>query len=83
MLYVAEGNSSRSRILEIIHSSSEGGHISFHGTYHKAKSHFYWPGIEKAVKEFVTNCDTCQRNKSENTLLAGLLQPLPIPEQAW
>lgn len=25
----------------------------------------------------------CQRNKTEHVLLAGLLQPLPIPNQKW
>ena len=28
--------------------------------------HFYWPGIRYAVRKEVTNCDTCQREKSSN-----------------
>ncbi|KAL3498632.1 hypothetical protein ACH5RR_041364 [Cinchona calisaya] len=28
-------------------------------------------------------CDICQRNKLENTPYLTLLQPLPIPSQAW
>ncbi|KAH9699109.1 hypothetical protein KPL71_024219 [Citrus sinensis] len=28
-------------------------------------------------------CDNCQRNKHENVLSPGLLQPLPIPEHNW
>jgi hypothetical protein len=31
----------------------------------------------------VSECVTCQQNKSEHALLVGLLQPLPIPEQKW
>jgi hypothetical protein len=31
----------------------------------------------------VSECVTCQQNKSEHALLAGLLQPLPILEQKW
>ncbi|CAI7855596.1 unnamed protein product [Closterium sp. NIES-54] len=35
------------------------------------------------VQKFVTSCDTCQRMKSSKQKKAGLLQPLPVPEQPW
>jgi len=31
----------------------------------------------------VVECDTCQCNNGEMTLLLGLLKPLPIPTQIW
>ncbi|GJP69425.1 hypothetical protein CLOP_g417, partial [Closterium sp. NIES-67] len=34
-------------------------------------------------QKFVTSCDTCQRMKSSKQKKAGLLQPLPVPEQPW
>ena len=44
---------------------------------------FYWPGMKQEVITFIRNCDTCQRNKSENVPYPGLLQPISIPTQAW
>jgi hypothetical protein len=35
------------------------------------------------VLKHIRECTTCQQNKSEQTHPAGLLQPLPIPEQKW
>ncbi|KAF9679018.1 hypothetical protein SADUNF_Sadunf07G0096400 [Salix dunnii] len=39
--------------------------------------------MQLMVKEFVRNCDVCQRCKTECLLPAGLLQPLPIPNKVW
>lgn len=36
-----------------------------------------------ALRAFIKTCDTCQRNKVENILPMGLLQPLPIPTRNW
>ncbi|CAI7847350.1 unnamed protein product [Closterium sp. NIES-54] len=33
--------------------------------------------------QFVTSCDTCQRMKISKLEKAGLIQPLPLPEQPW
>jgi hypothetical protein len=51
--------------------------------WHRLKSVFYWHGACAQIKEYLRGCDICQRNKSELTLPAGLLQPLPIPTMIW
>ena len=33
--------------------------------------------------DYISHCDTCQRAKSQTMSPAGLLQPLPVPEQIW
>lgn len=48
-----------------------------------AKLDFYWLGMQKDVKMMVRECQTCQVNKYETILLAGLLQPLSVPQQPW
>lgn len=35
------------------------------------------------IKQWVRNCDTCQRDKKESIASPGLLEALPIPEQVW
>ncbi|GJP79406.1 hypothetical protein CLOP_g9640, partial [Closterium sp. NIES-67] len=42
-----------------------------------------WHHLADDVQKFVTSCDTCQRMKSSKQKKAGLLQPLPVPEQPW
>lgn len=64
-------------------STPTGGHFGYHKTLARIKSCFVWPNMQKSVKEFVKNCDICQRCKTECSLPAGLLQPLPIPEKVW
>lgn len=39
--------------------------------------------MKKEVEDLVQNCDVCKRNKGENCRPPGLLQPLPVPKQAW
>lgn len=39
--------------------------------------------MRTAIKEFIKNCDVCQRCKSDCLQPAGLLQPLPIPAKVW
>jgi hypothetical protein len=35
------------------------------------------------VAEYVALCDTCQRVKAKHQCLAGLFQPLKVPEWKW
>ena len=44
---------------------------------------YWWPGLDSDVRQFVSTCDFCQKNKTSNQKPAGLLQPLAIPEFRW
>jgi hypothetical protein len=51
--------------------------------YKDLKTHYWWYGMKRDIAEYVSLCDTCQRVKVEHQRLAGLLQPLKIPEWKW
>ena len=38
--------------------------------------------MRRQVKEFI-GCDVCQHHETDQTKPAGLLQPIPIPQQIW
>lgn len=61
------------------HSSPTGGHFGYERTLNRLKPDIFWLGMRKPVKQHIKECDICQRCKYESTKLAGLLQPLPIP----
>jgi hypothetical protein len=44
--------------------------------WHRLKPVFYWQGACSQLKAYLRERDTCQRNKSDLTTPAGLLQPL-------
>ena len=39
--------------------------------------------MRQDVQEYVRTCDTCLHVKYQRKSPAGLLQPLPVPEQKW
>lgn len=52
-------------------------------TYLKLKRYFFWLSMLKGVMKWVRSCAVCARCKGEYYVYPGLLQPLPIPFQAW
>ncbi|GJP33995.1 hypothetical protein CLOM_g18479 [Closterium sp. NIES-68] len=73
----------RQLLLEEYHDVLYAGHFGSNKTLTGIAKHYYWPHLAEDVKKFVTSCDTCQRMKSSKQKKAGLLQPLPVPEQPW
>ncbi|GJP48243.1 hypothetical protein CLOM_g7544 [Closterium sp. NIES-68] len=73
----------RQLLLEEYHDVLYAGHFGSNKTLTGIAKHYYWPHIADDVQKFVTSCDTCQRMKSSKQKKAGLLQPLPVPEQPW
>ncbi|KAJ4788261.1 polyprotein [Rhynchospora pubera] len=73
----------RTQMIKAVHDSSIGGHSGIINTYKRVKAMFFWPKLKEMVQSYVLACPNCQINKPEHTCTPGLLQPLPIPAEAW
>uniref|UniRef100_A0A0A9D2Z3 Integrase catalytic domain-containing protein n=1 Tax=Arundo donax TaxID=35708 RepID=A0A0A9D2Z3_ARUDO len=71
------------KVLQALHASAIGGHSGFPVIYRRISQLFTWPGMKKQIKHFVQTCVICQQAKPERVRYPGLLQPLPVPTQAW
>ncbi|CAH9095864.1 unnamed protein product [Cuscuta epithymum] len=81
--YLSPNSSLIDDLLHDFHCSKMGGHTGPKRTLVKLASIFYWPHMRRTVDEYVSSCLTCQQTKYITKAPAGLLQPLPIPEQVW
>ena len=59
------------------------GHHGYQKMVAAVKNHYFWPGMKREIAEYIARCMECQKVKAEHRQLAGLLQPLPIPEWKW
>ncbi|GJP36383.1 hypothetical protein CLOM_g20895, partial [Closterium sp. NIES-68] len=73
----------RQLLLEEYHDVLYAGHFGSNKTLTGIVKYYYWPHMADDIQKFVTSCTTCQRMKSSKQKKAGLLQPLPVPEQPW
>lgn len=81
-VWLGANNSLQQRVVSALHDSALGGHSAFPVTYCRVKQLFAWPGLKKSVKDYVSSCTVCQQAKPDRTKYPGLLQPLPVPDQA-
>ncbi|KAL4360625.1 hypothetical protein GQ457_04G013100 [Hibiscus cannabinus] len=70
-------------LLREFHCSVIGGHAGITRTFQRLAANFYWTGMRQEVRRFVSECQVCQRMKSDSLTPVGLLQPLPIPSQVF
>jgi hypothetical protein len=69
----------RDKLIYMFYNSAVGGHSGMTVTTKTIGGLFYWKGQQKHIRQFIRECNVCQRNKHENIASPGLLQPLPIP----
>lgn len=48
-----------------------------------ASQRFWWPSLEKEVKDYDDACPTCAQQNTLHQPPSGLLQPLPGPSRPW
>jgi hypothetical protein len=65
------------------HDSTYSIHPGSTKMYQDLKEKYWWYGLKIDVASYVALCDVCQRVKAEHQILAGLLQPIKVPEWKW
>ncbi|MBW0529270.1 hypothetical protein O181_068985 [Austropuccinia psidii MF-1] len=66
-------------ILQKRYDSPLAGHPGQQKTLKLVKRDFHWSGMTQFVKDYVSSCQQCSRNKNIHHKKFGLLKPLPIP----
>ncbi|MBW0482957.1 hypothetical protein O181_022672 [Austropuccinia psidii MF-1] len=70
-------------ILQKRHDSPLAGHPGQEKTLKLVKQVFHWSGMTQFIKDYVSSCEQCSRNKNIHHKKFGLLKPLPIPYGPW
>ena len=82
-IYVPSYGELRNLVLKEMHDVLYAGHPSYQKKITAVRSQFFWPGMKKDVVDYIARCMECQKVKAKHSHLAGLLQPLQIPEKKW
>ncbi len=82
LIYVPEGPI-RLKILRECHDNTLAGHFGIARTHELVLRTYWWPKMNKLLREYVKSCDTCARSKAPRHRPFGLLQPLSIPSRPW
>ena len=80
-VYVPKDNILRAEIIRLYHDTPVGGHRGQQKTMELVNQNFWWPRVNKEVKQYVEGCDSCQRNKNCTEQPVGKLMPNLIPKK--
>ncbi|MBW0471886.1 hypothetical protein O181_011601 [Austropuccinia psidii MF-1] len=70
-------------ILQKCHNSPLAGHPGQEKTLKIVKRDLHWSSMTQFIKDYVSSCQQCSRNKNIHHKKFGLLKPLPIPNGPW
>jgi len=71
----------RKELLRLHHDLPHVGHPGEAKMVNTIGSQYYFPGMRKAIQEYVRLCITCRRSKHDRHKPYGLLQPLRVPDR--
>ncbi|MBW0514973.1 hypothetical protein O181_054688 [Austropuccinia psidii MF-1] len=70
-------------ILQKHHYSPLARHSGHEKTLRLVKRDFHWSSMTQFIKDYVSSCQKCSRNKNIHRKKFGFLKPLPIPNGPW
>ena len=71
----------RRELLKETRDAKWAGHQGEERTMALLSRSYYWPKMGEDVQAYMKSCLVCQLDKTEKKKMAGLLQPLLIPEK--
>lgn len=66
----------RLEIMKYLHCSIVGAHLMYDKIVDNLVDRFYWPTMKSDLKEFIQNCDTCQKTTVSKHKQIAPLQPI-------
>lgn len=63
---------------QMYHNHPLGGHYAFQNTYLKIAKKYYWEGMIKDIREWVSSCTRCQQKGKEIELEKPHVVPVPL-----
>ena len=82
-IYVPDHSDLRLQILRYFHDHPLSGHFGQNRTLDSIRWQYVWLKMREFIKDYVSSCTICGRNKSRRHRPFGLLKPLPVPIQPW
>jgi hypothetical protein len=82
-LVVPKEEALKKKILDEPHTSRYSIHPGSTRMYHDLMQQFWWTRMKHKVARYVSECDTCRKDKADYMKPRGVLQPLSIPEWKW
>ena len=73
----------RNQVLHECHDVITSGHPGETKTFLAVSERYYWRGMAKFVRRYVSSCEKCQRNKYVRGRPVGHLNPLDVPSSRW
>ncbi|MBW0490200.1 hypothetical protein O181_029915 [Austropuccinia psidii MF-1] len=70
-------------MLQRWHDSPLAGHPGQEKTLKLVMRDFHWSGMTQFIRDYVSSCKQCSRNKNIHHKKFGLLKPLQIPNVPW
>jgi Integrase zinc binding domain/Integrase core domain len=74
--YVPKDQELQRYILKLFHDHETAGHLGELETYNSVKQHYWWPGMQILVKNYVKGCRICQQFKTDRNPSHPLFIPV-------
>jgi transposase InsO family protein len=73
----------QNEIIQLNHDEPTQGHLGIEKTIEKITRNYYIPALHRKVKNYIRQCDSCQRNKSSRHAPYGEMGLAEVPKQPW